>query len=87
MLTAKQIQEWFEFYNLEPFGSAYEDKQHAYTRHIMALSGGLKKKNSNQSFDIVDFCLLRQEETEHKKQSVEEMKEIMLAVAGVMNKK
>jgi hypothetical protein len=84
ILTAHQLEEWFEYYKLEPFGSLYDDTQQAYTRYTVAIANGLQRKNK-VPFEVDDWAILSRKPKKSHKQTTEDMKNIMLAVAGVMN--
>jgi len=89
VLTAKQLQEWFEYYEIEPFGSVNEDAQSAYTRQTIAVANGMSKIDK-KPFTISDWSLLMPQKKSEKKsvgKTTDQIKEIMMAVAQVQNKK
>jgi hypothetical protein len=84
ILTAQQLEEWFEYYKLEPFGSLHEDTQQSYTRYTVAIANGLERKNK-VPFEVNDWAVLNRKPKKEHRQTTEDMKSIMMAVAGVMN--
>ena len=83
-MTARQLLEWQAYYELEPFGTDMEDAQAAFTRHIIALSGGLMKRGTKKAPTMEELRLLNIPK-KTRKQSIEEMKDILYALAGKNN--
>ena len=83
-MTARQYVEWRIYYGIEPFGVEYEDTQAAFTRHIIASAGGLTKKGTKKVPTIEELKLLTSTQAK-RKQSIEEMKNILYALAGRLN--
>lgn len=83
MLTPQQFAEWQAFYKIEPWGFQIEDMQFSFTRKMMADVMGAKKRN-DQPITIEDVSLSKMfsEQKAPKTQSIEEMKAILLALAG-----
>ena len=83
MLTPQQFAEWQAFYKIEPWGFQIEDMQFSFTRKMMADVMGAKKRNG-QPITIEDVSLSKMfsEQKAPKTQSIEEMKAILLALAG-----
>lgn len=83
MLTPQQFAEWQAFYKIEPWGFQTDDMQFSFTRKMMADVMGAKKRNG-QPITIEDVSLSKMfsEQKAPKTQSVEEMKAILLALAG-----
>ena len=80
-MTARQYMEWKAYYEVEPFGADIDDAQAAFTRHVIAAAGGLMKKGTKR-IPSIDELRLFKSENKSKKQSIEEMKDILYALAG-----
>jgi len=81
LLTEEQFREWMAFYNEEPFGFWERDIQFAFTRKFMADVSGAKYKDG-KAISIEDVSLSKLMEP-RKEQSVDEMKSLLMMLAGV----
>lgn len=78
-LTAKQLREWEVYYNKEPFGQELGFYQSAIISSVIANVNRGKNSRSYKPEDFIPKMYLG----EKKKQSVEEMRKILMAMAGV----
>lgn len=88
-LTAKQLAEWEAYNNIDPVGEWRNDFKFSYMASIISnlMIQAYGKKGSEMT-KINDFLLQwDKEEEEPKKQSVEEMKRVLLGLAASQNKK
>ena len=88
-LTAKQLAEWEAYNNIDPVGEWRNDFKFSYMASIISnlMIQAYGKKGSEMT-KINDFLLQWDKEEEGpKKQSVEEMKRVLLGLAASQNKK
>lgn len=94
-LSLEELQEWEAFDSLEPVGRLEERMEYMFgmvcaviTNNIAAIFG---KKGSNQTTvtpaDFIPKWGVFPEEVKKEKQTVEEMKQILLSMAKVQNAK
>jgi hypothetical protein len=92
-LTSKQISEWEAYDRIDPIGSWREDFRGAkleslitnIVQQLYAKKGSTPKVTTPLDF-MVDWSGEKQE-AEPKKQSMEDMKSILLGIAKAQNKK
>jgi hypothetical protein len=80
------------YYSIEPWGQPEDDLQHSFTRVMLLESQGMKRKDK-QPFNITDFSLNKAREKAasknygvRRKQTPEEMKQILMSIASYQNK-
>lgn len=85
ILTSEQLSEWMAFYNLEPFG--FEMERNKFGMLTSTVANVFASKKSGDSFTVNDFYprpedIMFKKDKKLKKQDVEEMKEILMQLAG-----
>jgi hypothetical protein len=89
-LTSRQLSEWEAYDRLDPIGTWRDDFRMAYLAAQMTnLTIAVHGKKGAKQVSTIDFMPNWDEEKiiEPKKQSVEEMKSIILGIANAQNKK
>jgi len=76
-ITDRELMEWADFYHQEPFGELRNDIRAGLVCSLIANANRDTKRHP-QPYEITDF-LLYQERPPQKKQSAEEMRELLLA--------
>lgn len=82
----QELQEWHAYYKVEPFGEQRADIRAGLICTVIANSAFGRKKGS-KAYQIKDFLLFQ--DTEHsspKKQSVEEMKHLLMGLVKETSK-
>jgi len=91
-LTSAQISEWEAYSRLDPIGSWRDDYRMAYissviTNLMISVYGRTNAKLTTPNDFMPNWGIEEGSEQEVKKQSVEEMKQILLSIANAQNKK
>jgi len=86
-LTSSQISEWEAYNKIEPFGEWRDDGRVAMLCSVISnLAIRVHAKKGTKMTSAADFMPQWYEEKGVKKQSVEEMKEVLLAIAKKQNR-
>lgn len=83
-IDTAELVEWMAFYELEPFGYFRRDLEAALIAQTIA---NVNKGKGKQPFKLTDFLLKFKADEDERKQSVSEMKSILLAIAKAQNAK
>jgi len=92
-LTSSQISEWEAYDRLDPIGSWREDYRLAYLSALvtnLVISTNTKKGHTPKFTNPIDFMInwdVGGKPKEPKKQSVDELKAILLGIASSQNKR
>lgn len=82
-LTASQINDWFNYNNIEPFGEFRKELRHG---QLMALNANINRDSEKRpepftAFDFMNYC--ERPEKEERLLSVEELEAYCEAIFGV----
>lgn len=83
-IDTAELVEWMAFYELEPFGYFRRDLEAAMIAQTIA---NVNRGKGKQPFKLNDFLLKFKADEDERKQSVSEMKSILLAIAKIQNAK
>jgi hypothetical protein len=90
VLTSRQLSEWEAYDRIDPTGEWREDFRMAYLASLVTnLTISVHGKKGAKHTEVTDFMPDWSGEKLHepKKQSAEEMKEMLLGIAAAQNKK
>ena len=90
-MTSEQLSEWEAYDRLDPIGTWREDFRMAYMASLITnIARSIHGKQGVKMTTLDDFMpdwAGERQEAEQKKQSVEEMKNLLLSIASSQNKK
>jgi hypothetical protein len=89
-ITSRELSEWEAYDRLDPIGSWREDFRMAYLSSLITnLTISVHGKKGAKHTEVVDFMpdWSGEKANEPKKQTVEQMKEMLLGIAQAQNKK
>lgn len=85
-MTGNQLQEWMEFFSLDPWGGERADMRAALVAHTVAVSAGAKKQGGG-NLKISDFMLEFGPPKKKPKQTASQIKQMFNAAFGhLMNR-
>ena len=89
-MTSEQLSEWEAYDRLDPIGTWRGDYQLAYISSLLTnLTISVHGKKGAKTTNPIDFMLNWdvEKKNEPKKQSIEEMKSVLLGIADTQNKR
>ena len=90
-MTSEQLSEWEAYDKLDPIGTWREDFRMAYLASLITnIARSVHGKQGTTMTTLEDFMpdwAGERKEVEPKKQSVDEMKQLLLSIASNQNKK
>jgi hypothetical protein len=86
-LTATQLAEWEEYDKMDPIGMMRIDYYFAYIATIISnLAIGIHGKKGTKLHTVNDFLIEWDTTKEKPKQTISEMKEVLMSLAATVNK-
>ena len=87
-MTLEQLNEWEAYYRLDPTSDLKDDYRIAYLAMLIVNSvRAVHCKKGTKMTDIEDHLIKWGEEKTEKKQTADEMKKVLMAIAATNKKK